>query len=217
MSRQKVYYTINEIIPNLTTIGQEWMLESLEEYKGSYHKYTTGEVYTEAKYNPNKSKKLIPYLKQTTVSKTISIYSSLKPNIKTKYDSIQSFTPKITTEILKQGFLTRYFIQQINSAIVTEISEDQFNDFQSKKIDPNLYATISLKWVIKGPINDVTQGSITTESVPSQNKKSVSAAQLTMPQISNILNNYLELYVGDNSVENAILETAPKDINNLDS
>ena len=58
MSRQKAYYTIDEITNNLYTTGSEWMLQNFTEYKGLYHTYITGEVYTQAKWNPKTSKKL---------------------------------------------------------------------------------------------------------------------------------------------------------------
>ena len=59
MSRLKVYYPLNEITNNLNTTGSQWMLESLEEYKGLYHTYTTGEIYSGGKYDKNISKKLV--------------------------------------------------------------------------------------------------------------------------------------------------------------
>ena len=61
MSRKKVRYTKDEITNNLYTTGQEWMTPDNEEYIGLYHRYSTGEVYTSAKWNPNKSIKLIKF------------------------------------------------------------------------------------------------------------------------------------------------------------
>ena len=217
MSRQKVYYTINEIIPNLITTGEEWMFESFEEYKGLYHTYSTGEVFSEAKYDPNKSKKLIPYEIQTQISKTKGIYTALKPDLKTKYNTFQPYVPILTAEDRKQGFITRYFIKKINSIIITEINKKQFDDFDSKKIDPNLYNTLEVKWIISGPINTTRTGTIVNEGVEEQNKKIVISAKLTMPEIVNKLNNFLELYIGDTNVATSALDNAPKDINNLDN
>ena len=61
MARQKKYYSHNEIENNLYTFGAEWMYESGVIYVGLYHKYSTGEVYTESVWNVQTSKKLIAY------------------------------------------------------------------------------------------------------------------------------------------------------------
>ena len=217
MSRLKVYYPLNEITTNLSTIGGEWMLESLKEYKGLYHTYTTGEVYSGKTYNVNTSKKLIPFKIQTPVSKAVITYTSLKPKIKTKYNSIITYNPIITTDDITKGFITRYFIKKINSNIITEINEDQKNDFESKKIDPNLFIICNIKWVITGPINDVKTGNIVRKSVASQNKKAVVSGNLIMPGLLSRLKNYIELYIGDTLTNTIALNTAPKDINNLDN
>ena len=215
MSRLKVYYPLNEITTNLSTNGEEWMLESLEEYKGLYHTYTTGEVYSGKQYDKNISKKLIPYKFQTPVSKTLSIYTKLKPDIKTDYNSISSYNPIITPNDINQGFITRYFLKKINSNTIIEINKDQNDNFESKKIDPNLYTNTTIKWIITGPINDEVTGNIVRKSVSSQNKKSVVNANLIMPGLLIKLKNYIELYVGDTLNATTILNTAPKDINNF--
>ena len=182
-----------------------------------YHKYTTGEVFTEAKYNPEKSKKLIPFIEQTPTSKINSVYTTLKPDLKTSYNSIKPYTPIISADNRKNGFITRYFIKKMNSTIITEIDEKQFGDFSSKKIDPNLYNTIEIKWIISGPTNTINNGSVQKLGVIDQNKKIITEAKLTMPDIVNKLNNFLELYIGSSNVSTSALNTAPKDINNLDS
>jgi len=217
MSRLKVYYPLNEITNNLSTTGGEWMLESLEEYKGLYHRYTTGEVYSGMKYDKNTSKKLIKFKIQTPISKDLSTYTVLKPKIKTEYNSIQVYNPIITSNDIDQGFITRYFLKKINSTVILEINKDQEADYNSKKIDPNLYTLSTIKWVITGPINNEVTGNIIRESVASQNKKAVVNANLNMPGLSIKLRNYIELYVGDTLNATTILNTAPIDINNLDN
>ena len=59
MPRLKTYYTESEITKNLYTTGKQWMFENFKEYIGSFHIYTTGEVYSEAEYNTTLSKRLI--------------------------------------------------------------------------------------------------------------------------------------------------------------
>jgi hypothetical protein len=217
MSRLKVYYPLNEITNNLNTTGSQWMLESLEEYKGLYHTYTTGEIYSGGKYDKNISKKLIPYKLQSPVEKTVGTYITLKPDLQTKYNSILPYIPIITSDAIKQGFITRYFLKKINSNTIIEIDKDQNADFISKKIDPNLYINTSIKWVITGPINEERTGEIVRESVSSQNKRAVLLANLTMHGIFNYLQNYIDLYSGDPIQGTSTLNNAPADINNLDN
>ena len=61
-SRRKLYYPDNQIEKNLYTKGKEWMtLEDWKEYIGPYHRYVTGEVFTEGDWNQFASKKLVRY------------------------------------------------------------------------------------------------------------------------------------------------------------
>jgi hypothetical protein len=60
--RQKIYYSENQIVKNLHTKGLEFMLlRDFSEYAGFYHRYTTGEVFTEHEWNPLKSERLIRF------------------------------------------------------------------------------------------------------------------------------------------------------------
>ena len=69
--RQKAYYTRNEIIPDLYTIGKEYMLSDNTEYIGKYHKYiTTGEIYTLSEWSDR-------------FSKPLKVYKELDPKIVT--------------------------------------------------------------------------------------------------------------------------------------
>jgi hypothetical protein len=61
MKRLKLYYPENQIVRNLYTNGNQYMLETGVVYVGFYHRYSTGEVYTESGWNEFQSKKLIPY------------------------------------------------------------------------------------------------------------------------------------------------------------
>ena len=60
--RMKIYYPDDQIIKNLITGGKEFMiLQDFSEYIGFYHRYSTGEVFTEHQWNPSKSKRLIRF------------------------------------------------------------------------------------------------------------------------------------------------------------
>ena len=62
VKRKKIYYPDSQIEKNLFTEGKEWMyLKDWKEYRGFYHKYTNGEVFTEREWDPNRSEVLVPY------------------------------------------------------------------------------------------------------------------------------------------------------------
>ncbi len=65
MARTKVLYTKSEITENLYTTGSQYMKQDNTEYIGLYHTYITGEIYTEAKWNPAKSEPILPFKIQT--------------------------------------------------------------------------------------------------------------------------------------------------------
>lgn len=189
MNRQKLQYSPKEITTDLYTFGLEWMTDKFKEYKGLYHKYTTGEVYTEPTWNPAKSIKLIPYTDVTTTYK----YKQLKPNLKTKYKSIYPHQVTIDIADIKKTWITRYFVQRQTDYAIIEINLDQINDLNSGLIDPNLYKSVKLNWFISGPLQD-SGTVIKMTGVLTKNKLAVNAAEKTMPGIRNRLNNFSELY-----------------------
>ena len=190
MNRQKLQYSPKEITTDLYTFGLEWMTDKFKEYKGLYHKYTTGEVYTEPTWNPAKSIKLIPY---TDVTTTTYKYKQLKPNLKTKYKSIYPHQVTIDIADIKKTWITRYFVQRQTDYAIIEINLDQINDLNSGLIDPNLYKSVKLNWFISGPLQD-SGTVIKMTGVLTKNKLAVNAAEKIMPGIRNRLNNFSELY-----------------------
>jgi hypothetical protein len=93
---------------------------------------------------------------------------------------------------MKQGFIMRYFIQRRNDLQITEIDKDQYQMWQTKKIDPNLYVAIELIWIITGN--------------PSSNTVRTIKANQLMPGLLSKLPNASEYYVDTDYV-------VPKDIN----
>ena len=200
--RQKAYYTNEETNYNLYTIGHEWMTEDGTEYKGSYHSYITGEVYTESTYRPGKSVKLIKF---ETISPEVTTYKKLK-QVTSKYAAIRSSYPVVTDSDKAAKYITRYFIKKINETSITEIDETQYTAWTNKKIDPNLYNAIRITWYVAGSLISETINGILYLSVSELNAQRVADAERSMPGISQKLNNLLELY-SDTEF------TAPKDIN----
>ena len=111
MSRFKTYYPADEITNNLFTTGSEWMTEQSNEYIGEYHTYTTGEVYSEALYNPKLSVRLIPYISSDAANSTNIIYKTLKPDIQVTFQTPEITVISPTTNDYKLGFFRRYFLK----------------------------------------------------------------------------------------------------------
>lgn len=208
MARLKLYYPVDEITPNLFTQGKEFMTEDNIEYIGEYHRYITGEIYTESNWNVRKSKRLIKYVENVT--KQTFIYDTLKPNLTLKYIQPNAHSVTISKNDISIGYITRYFIKKINNESIIEINQTQYNAWLQDVIEKKMHIAISLTWYISGAIEDKTSGVVTIPGVVSKNQKQVSYANKTLPGVSNMLTNLIEYYT-DNDY------SVPVDINGLDS
>ena len=189
--RKQLFYTSDEITTNLYTPGKEWMYEDGTEYIGSYHLYSTGEVYTKGNWSSKQSVKLISYVRRDVLN---NVYRTLKTvNISTK--SIPSHNPIVLQADIKIGYIVRYFLKKINEEIIIEVSADTYKQWKQGKFDKKLYLGVQLNWYITGDIEDNQIGSILNRGVVTQNTRQIKAAQSTIPTINNILNNPLDLYV----------------------
>ena len=208
MARLKLYYPVDEITPNLFTQGKEFMTEDNVEYIGGYHRYITGEIYTESNWNVRKSKRLIKYVENVT--KQTFIYDTLKPNLTLEYIQPNAHSVTISKNDIGIGYITRYFIKKINNESIIEINQTQYNAWLQDVIEKKMHIAISLTWYISGAIEDKTSGVVTIPGVVSKNQKQVSYANKTLPGVSNMLTNLIEYYT-DNDY------SVPVDINGLDS
>lgn len=203
MSRKKVRYTKDEITNNLYTTGQEWMTTDNEDYIGLYHRYSTGEVYTNAKWNANTSAELIKYKQTPTANKS---YKKIKSNIVTTYESLQPIKIEITQTNINDGYIDRYFIQNIVTNNIIEINIDQQKKLKENKFDPNLYISTSIRWYITGNLETIIKNGVTLKSVTDKNLDQINIAARTIPTISTYLTNLSE-YFSDTTY------IVPKDIN----
>ena len=206
MARLRLHYTPNQITKALYTTGSEWQTEARVEYIGPYHTYTTGEVYSETEWNPQKSIKLLPFV---TESKDVSAYKQLK-TITVQTQTPQSYTPIVNQNDRVAGFITRYFIKKTNESKIIEIDLQQYNAYLAKRIDKNLYQTIAIKWIITGTLETQYRNGVELPSVMQQNLNAIRVAQETMPGINIVLSNPIQFYSDVDIV-------VPKDINGLDS
>ena len=203
MSRKKLRYTKDEITNNLYTTGQEWMTTDNEDYIGLYHRYATGEVYTNAKWNVNSSISLIKYKQTPTANKS---YKKIKFDIETTYKSLQPIKIEITQTNINNGYVDRYFVQNIVTNNIIEINTDQQQKLNENKFDPNLYISTSIRWYITGNLETIIKNGVTLKSVTDKNLDQINIAARTIPTISTYLTNLSE-YFSDTTY------IVPKDIN----
>ena len=204
--RIKSYYSANEIVNNLYTTGQELMTTDNVEYIGLYHKYTTGEVYSQPTWDKNKSVKLIKYKDQP---ESVIEYNKIS-DIEINYKSFNTYNVAITKENINTGYVDRFIIKRAYDNVFYEVNSDTYDMYTNEDIDPVLYLAVKFKWYITGNINDVRQGNILIPGVPSNNYKELQTAEKTVPNITSYLKDLLQYYVDNDNV-------TPKDINGLDS
>ena len=190
MSRLKLQYTPKEILTDLYTYGLEWMTDQFVEYTGLYHRYTTGEIYTEPVWHDTKSIKLIPYIDTPLM---VYQYKQLKPKLKTKYNSLYPVMPSIDIVDIKQTWIYRYFVQRQTDYSIIEIDLKQYDDLDAGLIDPNLYKSVIVKWYIAGPLMDAGTD-IKVLGVLTKNNSEVNVANRVLPNIRRRLSNLSEYY-----------------------
>jgi len=199
MSRIKRYYTIDEITSNLYTSGKELMKTDGAEYIGLYHRYNTGEIYSEATWNPLISIQLITYVDKQQNDDN-NIYKTLRPNVNVAFFAPIPAAAVITSENIKAGVIDRYFINRYDQSSILEISQQTYKEWQNNIVDKNLFTAVSIKWKIKGEKNDrVNNSNINIEGVISFNMRQIKKAEKILPGLSMYLNNPLQYYISSTS------------------
>lgn len=192
--RQKIYYPDFQITKNLHTPGGEWMTESNIEYSGSYHKYSSGEVYSESDYNKYKSIELIPYRKY--VDESMSVYDLMTKRKFHTAESYPAYYPMPADTDYQHGTFERYFAKRINDTVheIIEISYDTFTTIESKRTSSAiLYQVMKLTWVLTGaPFDIVTSTGIVIPGLIDTNRRTIAMAELDFPGISKYLLNFQE-------------------------
>ena len=180
-TRLKIYYPEREITNGLFTVGQEWMLlDTWEEYVGSYHRYeSTGEVFTESSWNPNKSMRLTPYKNkpsayfkyQELVNYTTVAGERKEYNSSMRLDMYTAPIPTLRYPLpseIKNGVMTRYFIikrNEISSRMPIEIDKKQADTYSihGRGINDIIYHLVEVPWKLVGPEYDIKDGNILRE------------------------------------------------------
>ena len=206
--RIKPYYTEDEIVNGLYTMGGEYETDDHVEYIGPYHRYTgTNEVYTESKWNIRLSTPLRLY---TVLPQSIKTYNTLKTVPVTGFESITNTIATIKLSDITNGYVTRYFCKKRNSDDIIEIDEIQYTKWLAGYIDRIMYDAVTVNWKITGPLNDSMQNHVYIPGVLSYNRTQLIQAQDILPTILTYVTDYAQFYV-DNDF------SVPTDINGLDS
>ena len=202
MARLKIYYPENQIIRNLTAGPRQWMLEDGTEYVGPYHRYSTGEVYTESGWNEFQSKKLLPY-KVTYQSPGNLVYDKITKTKVLNFSAPSYYFPILEESDFVNGSVNRFFVQRNNQTnpvySIIEVNETQFNALRltGTGVNGNLYTGISIPWKLTGPRFDVlNQNGVRLEpGVEDTNKRLIEINSVKMPGLQNYLTDYIELSI----------------------
>jgi hypothetical protein len=200
--RLKLYYTADEITSNLYTSGSQFMTEDNVEYRGTYHSYITGEVYTGSTWNAKTSKKLITF---RDLSSKNAEYQQLKPT-SLVFDKPNPTIVSITQQQINNKMVDRYFLKKVNETSIIEVDLEQYQKWINKQIDSVVYLGISIPWTIAGEIEDTNINGTMIKGVRTRNNLQIQYANSKLPGILDYLNNPLQYYLDTTFV-------VPQDIN----
>lgn len=206
MRRIKAYYTSDETINGLYTLGSEYMTTDNTEYIGPYHRYTTtGETFTESTWNIRQSQKLVAY---RDLPASLKIYRGIKTLPVSRV--APTYAPvTIQNKDIAAGFITRYFCKKRNEDLVFETNATQYQQWLSAQLDRNLWDIVPCQWRITGPLYDAVTNSITVSGVITANQNAIKQLQPVLTTITQYVTNFSEYYTDADFI-------VPKDINNLD-
>lgn len=201
--RKRIYYTKAQITTGLITKGKEWMFTDYIEYVGQFHKYTTGEVFSEISFVDGKSRILIPFVDVTAIGVEDGqgvdvakqfIYDSVKTvNVKKMVLPNPDIEP-VTEEDKINGFMERYFGYRYDNKCI-ELNKEKFNKIGSEEgLSDVLYLKVKLKWKISGPTYDRKdeRGNVLESGVYDTNKRTVALYSEKYPLLKLKLMDFLE-------------------------
>ena len=163
-----------------STGGDLMFADTLKEYIGEYHVYKNGAVYSDAEYNPQTSKQLMPLIRplenpicQTYLKLTRKLFSQYKPP--TQYFKI------LDSAEYEVGKTERFIIQKINEPRkIFEVDLDTFkswNTLNQPGINGFLYRRVAVPWTIVGDRKVIRE----------MNAKAVTEAEKTIPGLGTFL------------------------------
>lgn len=218
-SRKRAYYSEEQIQKNLFTNGKEWMtLDDWKEYIGPYHKYSTGEVFTEIYWMPNVSMKLIPYRHRSkTYFKYADLveYKNINGNKVKELGSLENNMGNLRAPVYKKlppknddftkGYMKRCFAYKRNEIdkVFLEIDQSQLVDYNTKGGGLNniMYGILEIKWKLTGPEFDEYYGEILVKpGVVDTNSRIIEENSKKFRIFSKIVNNPREFTIYDENM-----------------
>jgi len=112
----------------------------------------------------------------------------------TKLPKIKTHIPKPSDFDYKKGYVVRYFIQKTNdkSSSIFEVDNIQFSKYKKNPF----FVNTSIRWRIKGPLEDVYNdiGEIVDKSVSESNRIAIHLVKHKIPNLKLYLPNLLQFY-----------------------
>lgn len=103
-----------------------------------------------------------------------------------------SYIPTITLDEYQYGYITRYFVGNINYSNIVETNARDYNVTNS-----GFYKKTKITWKVSGPEYNVYNGKmLETTGVVDYNKLRINQAAAIFPQITTILNNPRQFWRG---------------------
>lgn len=101
--------------------------------------------------------------------------------------------PKITQTNLNNGYVTRYFVRNVSTKVITEVDEKQYEVFKNN----TLHETIQFPWVITGFANNkISTDNKIIYGTKHQNSVTVQFYEKRFPGLQRILRDPLEYFQG---------------------
>ena len=183
MARKQLYYSPGQIKKGLYTEGKEWMLLDGTEWVGSYHRYFTGETYTQPSYINGISLELTEYIDLSKIDNKVKFdYDALVEATPSDFFFVPYYTPSPAQGEYNAGYFIRYFVKQIKSGLISESSRTDFAKAQKEH-----YYTTKIRWKLVGPLNDGFEPGIIDT-----NRRQVLLAERDIEGISNYIIDYSE-------------------------
>lgn len=162
------YYPPSKIIPNLSTVGDEFVDSTGKPYVGKYYKTFEGKYFSGAypELNKNEPLKRAQIVDEDTADERgpVSIDYDLvlgKSIVPASYKRTKgvpaSYQPQPTQSDYMKGYVTRYFTKKENeNGFVTEISQEEYTRIVNGQVldyDISIYQTTKILWKLTGPLN----------------------------------------------------------------
>ena len=115
--------------------------------------------------------------------------------------------PKVTQTDILNGYVSRYFVRNVSTKVVTEVDKKQYEAFKLNA----LHETLELQWNISGFANNI----ISTDNriiygTKHKNSVTIQFYEKRLPGLQRILRDPLEYFQGTVNKEAAVATNAPK-------